>query len=172
MGNETTIQDVAPRLVVYVECSCSRRYTPARFAQLEQRGVQRMEGAGPDLVLANCSCGSTIALEADVELAGTLEVRRLSAADLLRGIANVPLRIVAEDWVEENGAPDALWVALSNGREFTFRHDPRTGSRFPECSEHETEIDPLATGIGAAQLAELEVRLATRYAEDVGQVSR
>lgn len=50
----------------YVECGCSRRYTPAEFRALKQVGVQKEGGfAGGDLLLANCSCGSTISMEAE-----------------------------------------------------------------------------------------------------------
>lgn len=46
-----------------VKCACSRRYTPAEFAELEQVGVQKVEGE-TDLRLANCgACGSTISME-------------------------------------------------------------------------------------------------------------
>lgn len=50
---------------VYVECGCSRRYTPETFTALKQIGVQKGGGfTGGDLLLANCACGSTISMEA------------------------------------------------------------------------------------------------------------
>lgn len=50
----------------YVECGCGRRYVPAEFMTLKQVGVQREAGfTGGDLLLANCSCNSTISMEAE-----------------------------------------------------------------------------------------------------------
>jgi hypothetical protein len=49
--------------ITYVECGCGKRYTPAEFAKLEQKGEQKSDWSGESLALANCSgCGSTIAM--------------------------------------------------------------------------------------------------------------
>lgn len=46
----------------HVECGCSRRYTRSTFVNLEPKGLQKLEGGGA-ILLANCRCGSTIAME-------------------------------------------------------------------------------------------------------------
>lgn len=42
-------------------CACGLAYSDVEFAKLPQRDVQEVEG-GPDLRLANCKCGSTMAV--------------------------------------------------------------------------------------------------------------
>lgn len=46
----------------YVECGCSRRYTPDEAAKLKRLGIQKIEGE-PSILLFNCVCGSTLAME-------------------------------------------------------------------------------------------------------------
>lgn len=50
--------------VQYIECGCGRRYDPREFMALTSVGIQKGGGfCGGDLLLSNCHCGSTIAME-------------------------------------------------------------------------------------------------------------
>ena len=50
--------------VQYIRCGCSRRYDPREFMALKSVGIQKEGGfTGGDLLLSNCHCGSTIAME-------------------------------------------------------------------------------------------------------------
>jgi hypothetical protein len=49
-------------------CSCGTRYTRRAFLGLPCVGVQDFEDGGPALLLFNCPCGSTRAVEVEIPL--------------------------------------------------------------------------------------------------------
>lgn len=89
-------------------CSCGQHYSAAQFAALQQKGIQDMEGDGADLLLANCSCGSTIARE-------VVTVTRSSC----------------HQFREELPVVEAY---LSDGRVLMVRYDAEYGARLYEVS--------------------------------------
>ena len=95
-----------------------------------------------------------------------VKAHRLSSADLLVGLAAVPLRILSQLWVEEYGgsAPDALWVSLSNGRDFTFRLIEGAGG-LCNAYERDTYCPDHHTGLPADMFYALSNEVWARYCE-------
>jgi hypothetical protein len=50
-------------LTVVKRCGCGVEHNALSWSRLPPRGVQRLDGLGPDIELRNCSCGSTLGIE-------------------------------------------------------------------------------------------------------------
>lgn len=94
----------------------------------------------------------------------------LSSADLLVGIKNVPLRIVSREWVEVPGAPDLLWIYLSNGRDYSIRWDAEKGLHRVFVRDA-CEVEDADTGLSTAVVTALGREVFERYATDQQGVS-
>ena len=49
-----------------LKCACGLKYTVPEALKLKFLGVQKGEDGWPDLVLVNCTCGSTLGFEVEV----------------------------------------------------------------------------------------------------------
>ncbi len=103
---------------------------------------------------------------------GSAGSSRLSAVDLLVGVSNVPVRILEQLFVQEEGRPDALWFALSSGRDFTLRHRASYGCH--QLYERDTLIpwadETEITGLSHAVLKALGMECWAKYQEDMAEV--
>lgn len=101
-----------------------------------------------------------------------LLARRLDSADLLVGVARVPRRVLETLWVEEEGLPDALWVSLSSGFDFTVKYEGEAYRVYEGDWRLDEDLEVTLTGLSRTELNELGRQLAERHAENMAGVDR